>query len=119
MSHKQPERKKPPTLSLLLSQLGFVQVTGSTEIIAGVARRSAKGTPYTYDGSGNTVVVYDQFGEAWVRLGQLTELSTCYDAIFAHKLCQGAYVPHSSDGGVWIRDRFNFAKRWPQPQASP
>lgn len=107
MKRKQRERKKPMPLSSTLSQLGFAQVTGTNETVEGVAQRIIKGDPYTYDGSGNTVVVYDEFGEAWVKLCTLTELPTCYETIFEHDLKRGAYVPHSSDGGVWIRNRFS------------
>ncbi len=91
-------------LSHTLINLGFVCALGTTEHIGGSARESIvkAGTPSTCDYNNGTNVVYDEEGRPWVMHG-----SKMTDAILhelrTYPLQRGAYVPHSNDGGYFMR----------------
>ena len=96
-----------------LREEGFVPVLGSLETI-GMQRQSRveKGSSLSWDYNNGVYVVYDDAGDPWVVLGRLMRSEaldrinrTVYDETGGN-LRKGAYVPHSNDGGVWIRARF-------------
>src|SRR3989344_2462843 len=64
------------------------------------------GEPNTWDVNNGTVVVYDQKGWPWVR--QWCGLASAQVDVIVKmfNIKRGAYVPHSNDGGRFIRENY-------------
>lgn len=95
-----------PLLSHVLLDLGFFSALGTSEhpgmMNEGVHVK--RGTPNTcYDNNGVTVV-YDEVGRPWImRNAKITpEIQRAIRA--SSPLERGAYVPHSNDGGWFLRE---------------
>jgi len=90
-------------LSRKLLDLGFFSALGTTQHFAGGEGLVERGTPYTTDQNNGVVVVYDEKGWPWiVSASEYTDASRRYlgDEVMNH----GAHVPHSNDGGHFVRD---------------
>jgi len=97
-------------LSHSLINLGFFSALGTTEH-AGPSGKEIPvkvGRQNTYDCNNGVVVVYDENGCPWIRAGRIG-----YGYISHHEmettlrefsLVRGAYVPHSNDGGYFVRE---------------
>jgi hypothetical protein len=96
-------------LSVLLLKNGFFSALGTTERVGGVAGEDnivKAGTPYTIDFNNGVTVVYDEKGRPWIFHGGLQrgfiEALDHFKTTMGQYLKQGAYVPHSNDGGCFI-----------------
>jgi hypothetical protein len=100
-------------LSHTLLDAGCFSALGTTER-EGLSGRQTVGrrTPLTYDFNNGVGVIYDENGWPWIfRSSQLDEvkggglnMAQIIAAIVADfPLMHGAYVPHSNDGGYFIR----------------
>jgi len=95
-------------LAQKLKEMGFFMALGTTEHVGGSRDESPvlRGIPMTFDTNNGVTAVYDEAGRPWIihkdklnnnrhSLGQL---------LFANKIARGAYVPHSNDGGRFVRE---------------
>ena len=89
-------------LSHTLLDLGFLCALGTSE--RGVAENFVgRGNPNTYDHNNGVVVVYDEEGRPWIIPGNLLT-GKAAEMLRKLYLKRGAFVPHSNDGGHFIRD---------------
>lgn len=71
-----------------------------------------RGTPNTYDHNNGVTVVYDEVGRPWIRYGRhvpphmsANEYNESINRLIGeYKLVRGASVPHSNDGGCFVRE---------------
>ena len=96
-------------LSHELQNLGFFPALGTLEGLKEEKLVPVKpGLPYTYDKNNGVTVVFDEKGHPWIRSrwdnnkGVVKGLFK--KMIHAHSLDRGAHVPHSNDGGLFIRE---------------
>lgn len=91
-------------LSCALLGLGFFSVLGTTEHAGGSGQEVIvkRGTPFTWDYNNGVTVVYDEEGRPWIRRGSVgsEEIATLPPCT----INPGAYVPHSNDGGYFVRE---------------
>jgi hypothetical protein len=60
-------------------------------------------TPNTWSSNNGVMVVYDEVGRPWIMdHSQVTE--EVQEKLRSFSLTQGAYVPHSNDGGNFVRN---------------
>lgn len=98
-------------LSHVLLDLGLFCALGTTERSGVELKLVKKGMPYTTDTNNGVSVVYDEAGRPWVmrlqEAGSLgypgKEIQACLDEN-GKELKRGAYVPHSNDGGHFMRE---------------
>lgn len=104
------------TLQEQLVALGFLDVTGTREqcggreVIVGIAPPDQR---LRRDTNNGTRVVVDDHGHSWVQPYNIDSDREKL-AVLLDQLRYGAYVPHSNDGGKFIRSA------WPwlfEPQA--
>ena len=90
-------------LSYDLIDHGFFSALGTTEVVGAGARGTVVGlgTPLTTDYNNGVYVVYDETGRPWIKRNVTTE-DGLHFAQF--NLKRGAYVPHSNDGGYFVRE---------------
>ena len=86
-------------LSHALLDAGFFSALGTTERPGGNETLVVKGTRYTYENNNGIAVVYDEEGRPWVTCTSNDK----WKAFFNERLRRGAYVPHSNDGGHFVR----------------
>jgi len=93
------------TLQQDLLELGFLDVTGTTEQCGGREMNIGIAPPdqrLRRDTNNGTRVVVDDHGHSWVQPCQADsdreKLTTMFD-----QLKYGAYVPNSNDGGKFLR----------------
>ena len=98
-------------LSHCLLDNGFFSALGTTEH-PGHSEKGVlvkRGTPFTYDQNNGVTVVYDEDGRPWVcrnmQLGNEVLGGIYLDQEFPTlELRRGAHVPHSNDGGHFVRE---------------
>lgn len=63
-----------------------------------------RGAPLTWDQNNGVVVVYDEEGRPWItrRNREVDLIIETYSRDFG--LQRGAYVPHSNDGGLFVKE---------------
>lgn len=94
-------------ISHSLKEFGFHEAVGTIEKVSlkeqvVVAKREAK---LTFDTNNGVMAVYDEDGQPWLlTLDRITpEIA---EWLKTSELTRGAYVPHSNDGGHYIRQQF-------------
>ena len=106
-----PERRHKMSIRLShkLIDLGFFSALGTSEH-AGVTGKEVhvkRGNPYTYDSNNGVTVVYDEDGRPWIIQSNLgfsqIVAESLQNAVEELELKRGAYVPHSNDGGQFVR----------------
>lgn len=92
-------------LSENLSNLGFFLALASTEHAGpkGTEIPVQRGTPLTTDYNNGVRVVYDEIGRPWILYAHGVEEMLKIEAA-GYKLVIGAHVPHSNDGGHFVRE---------------
>ncbi len=96
-------------ISHVLLDLGFFSALGTTEHAGPrpqvlVVKRQ---TPFTYDYNNGVMVVYDEEGRPWIRSGEVSIYEMVTELRNERRdnpLTRGAYVPHSNDGGHFVRE---------------
>ena len=96
-------------LSHKLIDLGFFWALGTSERpgMTEQANHVLRGIPFTYDMNNGVTVVYDEKGRPWIRTwGEDSKIATMFfeEVVSTHSLERGAYVPHSNDGGWFVRE---------------
>lgn len=85
-------------LSDVLCQHGFYNVLGTMNYTCSGESIIGEGIPFTTDSNNGVMVVYDEKGVPWEKCRcDITEEDRT--ALAAFSLRQGAWVPHSNDGG--------------------
>ena len=96
-------------LSHKLLDSGFFSALGTLQVrCVGMTQRDEelrvqRGTPNTWDFNNGVIAVYDESGCPWISVrnthtnGEVNKLARSYG------LQRGAYVPHSNDGGHFVR----------------
>lgn len=90
-------------LSHTLIDLGFFWVLGTTEHCGGLPREVRRRTAYQWDYNNGVAVVYDEEGRPWVLPGEKFTEKIQDRLEMGLRLTRGAYVPHSNDGGGFVR----------------
>ena len=92
-------------LSHILIDLGFFSALGTSEHpgMACEDRHVERGQPNTQDYNNGVLVVYDEDGRPWIIHGSKVD-DTVQRGLRDFNLSRGAYVPHSNDGGYFIRE---------------
>ncbi len=95
-----------------LLDMGFFCVLGTHEFGAGETEFVKRGVVYTYDVNNGVFVMYDEEGRPWIlpsglmsiawKKGNIREEFKEFPMI-QRVLKQGAHVPHSNDGGRFVR----------------
>lgn len=98
-----------PDLSVRLLRNSFFWALGTFEnsgLMTNGGCYVVRGAPLTWDQNNGVVVVYDEEGRPWIiRRNREVDLiieTFCRD----FKLQRGAYVPHSNDGGLFVKEVF-------------
>jgi len=93
-------------LSHVLLDIGFFSALGTSEHPGGQKEgvHVKRGTPLTYDSNNGTVVVYDEEGRPWITRFSSEIGNICEDLRRSFSLQHGAFVPHSNDGGNFVRN---------------
>jgi len=95
-------------LSHKLLDLGFFSALGTSEYpgMKAPAFYVQRGKSNTYDMNNGVMVVYDETGAPWIIQTEKAMRDSDWDGeiIQAYNLQRGAYVPHSNDGGLFIRE---------------
>jgi len=112
MSLKNPQdvferRRKMGTstlsLSSVLKELGFFRATNTTQTCDGESSPVVTGEPLRCDCNNGVAVVYDENGDPWITRSRRLKNSEMEQLVREFGLARGAYVPHSNDGGHFIR----------------
>ncbi|RJQ37825.1 hypothetical protein C4552_00320 [Candidatus Parcubacteria bacterium] len=90
-------------LSHNLLDLGFFSALGTTEHCGGVPRQVRRRTAYRWDYNNGVAVVYDEEGRPWILPGEKFTQKIKDKLEIRLRLTQGTYVPHSNDGGSYIK----------------
>ena len=92
-------------LSHTLIDLGFFSALGTSEN-SGMMREEVhvkRGTANTFDYNNGVTVVYDEEGRPWIlHNSRLTDEAA--EKLREYSLKRGAHVPHSNDGGYFVRE---------------
>lgn len=90
-------------ISQQLLALGMFSALGTIERVhsAPIVRRRE---PLTYDANNSTVVVYDEQGRPWICSGRSAIAEKVFNLALERGCKRGAYVPHSNDGGEFVRE---------------
>lgn len=95
-------------LSHDLIDLGFFSALGTSEHpgVMRVERHVGRGIANTCDSNNGVTVVYDEDGRPWIlKDDRIEEIRKEFqEVITEHRLTRGAYVPHSNDGGYFVRE---------------
>jgi len=91
-------------LSHVLIDLGFFSALGTHQSCSDVSANTVKrGQPNTQDHNNGVLVVYDEEGRPWIMV--LSKFNRdARQALSGFNLTQGAYVPHSNDGGHFVHE---------------
>ena len=92
-------------LSHKLLDLNFFSALGTTER-EGLSGRQivGRGEPYTYDKNNGTLVIYDEAGWPWIKMmADVDDVDVLREVLRVYPVKVGAYVPHSNDGGNFVR----------------
>ncbi len=87
--------------TLLLA--GFFPVLGTTEHRNGVPQIVKRGIPLTWDFNQGVTAIYDFVGLPWIQDGFHPPEAANVLGDFGTDFRRGAPVPHSNDGGRFIR----------------
>lgn len=106
------ENQETPKLSHVLIDRLFFSALGTTEQRDGKPNLVRLGTPYTHDTNNAIMAIYDERGRPWVagiRAWDWTDVDRELERIgresgTSELLKPGAYVPHSNDGGLFLRE---------------
>jgi len=92
-------------LSEVLKRLGFVIVFETVEKFGdGQSAVVGRGVARTYDINNGVLAIYDEDGRPWVLPRRVWQEGPAVELFsFFPDLTCGAYVPHSNDGGEFIR----------------
>ncbi|MDP6528035.1 MAG: hypothetical protein QF858_04170 [Candidatus Pacebacteria bacterium] len=95
-------------LSCVLRSVGFFNALGTPDMVGGRTAQPPeglvkKGTPFTYDTNNGVAVVNDEDGHPWIWYLDKPVPQEYTDAVRPFHLLRGAYVPHSNDGGYFVR----------------
>ena len=89
-------------LSHVLIDNGFFSALGTTESHGGGNSLVKRGNPNTQDNNNGVLVVYDEVGRPWI-----IPTSNFTDEVALNfrfeSLVRGAHVPHSNDGGYFVK----------------
>ena len=88
-------------LSQRLLERDLLPVYGTTEKLAKQQRFVPVGQPYTWDTNNGILVIYDERGWPWIKRGS-DSLDTA-ELFGGEPNTRGAYVPHSNDGGEFVK----------------
>jgi len=96
-------------LSHELIDLGFFSALGTSEHPGGMKGEGVhvkRGSPNTHESNNGVIVVYDERGHPWIirDYNDLILGSRILMVVHGHDLKRGAYVPHSNDGGHFVRE---------------
>jgi hypothetical protein len=106
-TRRMPRRRKmgETKLSQTLLDLGFFSALGTTEICGGTSSLVGRGMKNTFDYNNGVYVCYDEDGRPWiVSAGNDVATNGLRKIIASNKTQRGAPVPHSNDGGYFIRE---------------
>lgn len=81
------------------SALGTMEISHLTRKPAMVSR----GVEFRFDKNNGVIVVYDEAARPWIRHTSKDALEIVEKLRKEFDLIQGIYVPHSNDGGHFIR----------------
>jgi hypothetical protein len=92
-------------LSHALLDTGFFCALGTTESHGGGVSFVRRGEAKTWDSNNGILVVYDEAGRPWITThSKLNKLDgDVEELVRLHDLNRGAPVPHSNDGGYFVR----------------
>jgi len=91
------------SLAKALLMLGFIPVLGTFETCGKERHIVSRGAPKRFDYKNGVIVVYDELGAPWiVNMADVT-IRKVRDLAREYHLSDGVYVPHSKDGGSFIR----------------
>jgi hypothetical protein len=91
-------------LSHTLIDYGFFSALGTTEREGLPGQRIIeRGTPKTWDRNNGVFVVNDEIGRPWIVRVSITSIDIIETLNREFPLQQGANVPHSNDGGHFVR----------------
>jgi hypothetical protein len=96
-------------LSHMLIDLGFFSALGTLERVGpgmGDWNVVKRGEPNTYGSNNGVTVVYDENGRPWIaRAVELVSVrGELRNTLLEHNARHGVYVPHSNDGGYFVRE---------------
>lgn len=93
-------------LSHILLDLGCFSVLGTTERSGGNTTGPIveRGKALTWDYNNGVLAVYDEKGRPWIMGGGHEKFNEVQAEISRNQLKRGAHVPHSNDGGRFIRE---------------
>jgi hypothetical protein len=92
-------------LSHRLLDLRFFSVLGTSEH-PGMSPEECHvkcGNPNVWDANNGVMVVYDELGRPWIMHGSMAD-DRVRRGLDGFQLSRGAYVPHSNDGGYFVRE---------------
>ncbi len=96
-------------LSHKLLDSGFFSALGTLQVrCVGMKQRDeelrvGRGTPYTWDWNNGVIAIYDEDGRPWINVRNVQTNDMAQKLACSHGLQRGAYVPHSNDGGHFVR----------------
>jgi hypothetical protein len=94
------------SLTAALLELGFTPVLGTAEADGNGAKNPVhRGAPKKHDCNNGVAVVYDEAGAPWIVSMADLSVRDLLALVREHGLQDGAYVPHSNDGGRFISGR--------------
>jgi hypothetical protein len=96
-------------LSHVLLDIGFFATLGTSErYIAHTADENSRcvkrGVPNTWDYNNGVLVVYDELGRPWILHHSQGAEEAKEKLRDFYPLKRGAHVPHSNDGGNFVRN---------------
>lgn len=102
-------------LSEILLGYGFFSALGTTETVNGKPQLVGRGSPFTCDDNNGVIAIYDEDRKPWVVLNANFLPSLDEQTVVAKfrevmqgtsfgYIRRGAYVPHSNDGGKFLRE---------------
>lgn len=95
-------------LSHLLMELGFFSALGTVEfnrVSPDDYDFIKRGTRFTYGSNNGVTAIYDEDGRPWIIRNEMAQHVAQELAVARrdYNLRIGAYVPHSNDGGNFVR----------------
>lgn len=87
----------------VLLRVGFFSALGTTEHKDGVPLIVKRGLPVTWDYNQGVTAIYDYEGRPWIKQGFHPPEAPAVLAEVGSDFRRGAPVPHSNDGGRFIR----------------
>ncbi len=89
-----------------LLALGFIPAINTSEAgFHGRLTSVREGIPNRFGRNNGVVAVYDEQGRPWVALASTIDEEELERFLAEYNFPNGVYVPHSNDGGAFIRGR--------------